>query len=257
MLEGMKALFDLPEDTKNKYVSPKPYRSYSGKCSIVPLHESFGIDDPHCLDAAQAFTNLLWPQGNPGFCETLRAMSSKMIELNFLLLKMIFESFGMESHYNSQFEDSTSLLRIMKYKVPPGGSSSDSAIGLVAHTDKNALTILCQNGVQGLEVQTKEGDWVQVVIPQDAFFVVVGDALKAWSNGRLHAARHRVMISGDKERYSCALFLIPKEGATIEVPDKLVDKEHPLLYRPFSFADYISYFVSKLSHDALETYAGI
>uniref|UniRef100_A0A2P2IIS0 Flavonol synthase/flavanone 3-hydroxylase n=1 Tax=Rhizophora mucronata TaxID=61149 RepID=A0A2P2IIS0_RHIMU len=92
---------------------------------------------------------------------------------------------------------------------------------------------------------------------EQSFFFGANGYTQAWSNGRLHAARHRVMISGDKERYSCALFLIPKEGATIEVPDKLVDKEHPLLYRPFSFADYISYFVSKLSHDALETYAGI
>lgn len=43
----------------------------------------------------------------------------------------------------------------------------------------------------------------------------------------------------------------------IEVPHELVDKEHPLLYRPFNYADYISYYVSKLSDDALEIYAGV
>ena len=81
--------------------------------------------------------------------------------------------------------------------------------------------------------------------------------LQAWSNGRLHAARHRVVISGDTDRYSCGLFSTPKEEAVIEVPDELVDKEHPLQYRPFNFSDYLSYFVSKLSDDALEIYAGI
>ena len=45
MLVAMKALFDLPEETKSKYQNPKPYRSYQGKCPMVPLHESFGIDD--------------------------------------------------------------------------------------------------------------------------------------------------------------------------------------------------------------------
>jgi len=50
---------------------------------------------------------------------------------------------------------------------------------------------------------------------------------------------------------------MPKEEAVVEVPDELVDKEHPLQYRPFNYSDYISYFVSKLSDDALEIYAGI
>lgn len=98
-----------------------------------------------------------------------------MLELNFFILKMIFESFGMEKNYDSHIEDSTSVFGVMKYKVPP---SSDSAIGLKAHTDKNSLTLLCQNEVQGLEVQTKDGDWAQVMIPQDAFMVIVGDTLK-------------------------------------------------------------------------------
>ncbi|KAJ8751647.1 hypothetical protein K2173_025806 [Erythroxylum novogranatense] len=255
MFRGMVAIFDLPEEIKNKYVSPKPYRSYLGKSSIAPFHQSFGVDDAHRLEAAQAFTNLMWPQGNPSFCETLTTLSSKMLELSLLILKMIFESFGLESQYESHIENSTSMFRVMKYEVPP--SSLDSAISLVAHTDKNAITILCDNGVPGLEVQTKDGKWAEVVIPQNSFFVIVGDALKAWSNGRLQAAKHRVVISGDKDRYSSGLFLIPKEEAMIEVPEELVDKDHPLLYRPFYFADYMSYYVSMLSDDALDIYAGI
>ncbi|KAJ6915504.1 hypothetical protein NC651_017489 [Populus alba x Populus x berolinensis] len=60
-----------------------------------------------------------------------------------------------------------------------------------------------KNEVQGLEVQTKNGDWAQVMVPENAFTAIVGDTVKAWSNGRLHAARHRVVISGDRDRYSC------------------------------------------------------
>lgn len=67
MLKAMKALFDLPEDIKQKHRSPKPYSSYSGNCSVIPLSQSFGIHDTTNLDAAQAFTNLMWPQGNPRF----------------------------------------------------------------------------------------------------------------------------------------------------------------------------------------------
>lgn len=70
MFEAMNTLFDLPEETKSKYVSSKPYRSYLGKSPTVPLHQSFGIDYEPGLDVdttAQAFTNLMWPQGNPSF----------------------------------------------------------------------------------------------------------------------------------------------------------------------------------------------
>ncbi|XVE63551.1 hypothetical protein DITRI_Ditri07aG0029300 [Diplodiscus trichospermus] len=255
MLVAMKALFDLPEETKSKYQNPKPYRSYQGKCPVVPLHESFGIDDAIRLEGAQEFTQLMWPQGNPAFCEILHSMSSKMLELNFTILKMIFESFGMEEkHYDALVRDSTSILRVMKYRIPP---REEENLGLVAHTDKNALTVLCQNEVQGLEIMTKDGHWVEVVVPRDAFIVIVGDALKAWSNGRLVAVKHRVVMKAKKERYSFGLFSVPKEGAMIEVPRELVDNEHPLLYRPFKFADYFSYFVSNISDDALEIYAGL
>ncbi|KAH7524730.1 hypothetical protein FEM48_Zijuj06G0150500 [Ziziphus jujuba var. spinosa] len=245
MLMATKALFDLPEDIKQKHRSSKPYCSYSGNCSVIPLSQSFGINDTTNLNAAQAFTNLI---------ETINSMSSKMLELNFIVLRMILESFGIEKYYDSQVANTANVFRLMKYKVPP---NDDAAIGLVPHTDKNILTLLFQNDVQGLEVLTKEGNWVQVEIPEGSFVVMVGDALKAWSNGRLYAARHRVTMRGDKERYSAGLFLLPKEEMVIEVPQEFIDKDHPLLYRPFKYADYLTYFVSNVSDDALEIYAGV
>ena len=84
----------------------------------------------------------------------------------------------MEKYYNSQKENSASVFRLMKYTVPP---SNDSAIGLVTHTDKNILTILCQNEVQGLEVLSKEGNWIRLNFCKDSFIVIIGDLLKVSS----------------------------------------------------------------------------
>lgn len=93
-----------------------------------------------------------------------------------MILKMVFESFGTdEKWYESHMEDRTSVFRMMKYKVPP---SDDSAIGLVPHTDKNTLTILCQNDVQGLEILTKDGQWVPMTVPSNALIVIAGDGIK-------------------------------------------------------------------------------
>ncbi|XP_071723489.1 probable 2-oxoglutarate-dependent dioxygenase AOP1 [Rutidosis leptorrhynchoides] len=255
MFVAMKSLFDLPEETKNKHQSPKPYRSYLGKCPYVPLYESFGIDT-----AAQDFTNLMWPQGNPKFCETFEKMSLKMQDLNFKIMKMICKSYGVGEQDRDMC--GTNVCRLMKYHVPPItgelDQSSTSNIGLLAHTDKNSLTILCQNEIQGLEILNKDGDWVPVVVPsQNSYIVIVGDALQAWSNGRLVAAKHRVVMRGDKERYSCGLFSIPKDGAIVEAPRQFVDDDHPLLYKRFNFSDFLSYFVSNHRDDALQVYAGV
>ncbi|KAI4316274.1 hypothetical protein L6164_024270 [Bauhinia variegata] len=258
MLIGMKTLFDLPEETKQKHISPKPYRSYNGKCPIIPLCQSFGIDDAHLPHIAHGFTNLMWPQGNPAFCETMSSMSCKMLELSSLILKMIVQGMGLPKHYISDVEGlkSSGNLRLIKYTVPR--NNQDSKQGLLPHTDKSSLSILCQvNEVQGLEVLSKQGKWIQINIPCGGFVVLVGDVLKAWSNGRLHAVTHRVMMNGDKDRYTIGLFALPEEEKKIEVPHELVDEEHPLRYQRFNYGDYFYYYASAPRDNALEVFAGV
>ncbi|KAK2399053.1 putative 2-oxoglutarate-dependent dioxygenase AOP1 [Trifolium repens] len=258
MLMGMKDLFELPEEIKRKHKSDVPYSSYNGDSPTIPLCQTFGIHDAPLEDNSLAFTNLMWPQGNPTFCETMKKMGTKMVELHSLILKMILDGYGLPKQYTSTIEELKyhSSFRFMKYKVPE--INKDCEIALVPHTDKNTLTILCQNEVQGLEVLTKENKWIQLDIPQEGCIVIVGDTLKAWSNGRLHAPTHRVTMCGDKERYSFGLFTNPKEKMKIEVPHELVDdKMHPLRYRSFNYGDYLDYFVSTLKENALEAFIGV
>lgn len=93
-------------------------------------------------------------------------------------MKMIVEGYGLPQHYISDVENmqSSSNSRLIKYKVPK--SNNDFNTALLSHTDKNALTILCQNEVQGLQVLSKTGKWIKLEIPQDGFVVIVGDTLK-------------------------------------------------------------------------------
>ncbi|RZC58728.1 hypothetical protein C5167_006029 [Papaver somniferum] len=60
----------------------------------------------------------------------------------------------------------------------------------------------------------------------------------AWSNGRMHATKHRVMVKGEKDSYM----------------DTLMD---PLLFLPFNCRDYILYLRANFYLDsALDTFAG-
>jgi len=75
---------------------------------------------------------------------------------------MIVEDYGIQQHYISDVEKmkSSSNSRLIKYKIPE--NNNDSNTGLVSHTDKNALTIICQNEVQGLQVLSKTDNWIEL-----------------------------------------------------------------------------------------------
>ncbi|KAM1473261.1 hypothetical protein ACFX2I_029414 [Malus domestica] len=83
MVTAMKALFDLPEETKHKHKIFKPYQSYEGRSPVIPLNESFGIDDACRLDAAQAFTNLI-VENNGGGEDIARSREEERAETTVL-----------------------------------------------------------------------------------------------------------------------------------------------------------------------------
>ncbi|MBA0638058.1 hypothetical protein Godav_029503 [Gossypium davidsonii] len=46
------------------------------------------------------------------------------------------------------------------------------------------------------------------------------------------------MMSGDKDRYSIAAFIIPNEGTIIKTPKEFIDDQHPRLFKDFDFMDF-------------------
>ncbi|WVZ19403.1 hypothetical protein V8G54_006725 [Vigna mungo] len=101
--------------------------------------------------------------------ETLKTMSLKMLELCFLVLKMIMEGYGLPQHYISANGENmiiTSFSRLIKYKVSE--SKNEYEIVLPSHTDDSVLTIVCQKDVPGLEVLSKTDKWIEVEIPMMA-----------------------------------------------------------------------------------------
>ncbi|PON66362.1 Oxoglutarate/iron-dependent dioxygenase [Parasponia andersonii] len=226
-----KELFDLPTDIKMKNISDKPYFGYIGKHALIPpLHESLGIANSTTLEAAQSFTNLMWPSSrNDHFCETVLSYARRVSEL---------EKMGVaEKYYDSHLGSTTFLLRLFKYRIP---EINESDIGCSVHTDKSFLTILHQNEVNGLEIETKDGDWIGFEPLPSSFLVMAGDAFLAWSNGRIYSAPHRVVMSGTKPRYSLGLFSY--HDGTIEIPHELIDEQHPLQFRSFDHYGLLNYF---------------
>ncbi|KAJ0976150.1 hypothetical protein J5N97_018115 [Dioscorea zingiberensis] len=197
----------------------------------------------------------MWPNGNDKFNETMILMSKKMIELSMIILNMLRNSYGIGLDIEEGNIDA--LFRMMKYSAP---MSNEPVGNISSHTDRNFITLLCQNEVEGLLFKTSDdGEWVKVNPDPGSFIVLVGDALRVWSNGRVHAPPHMVMTCGEKERLSCGLFLCPKGDQVVEPCHDLVDDEHPPLFKSFIFLDYLHYASENAfrADTVLDSFAGI
>ncbi|OWM82291.1 hypothetical protein CDL15_Pgr001865 [Punica granatum] len=236
MIGSLQEVFELSLEIKQRNISRRPFHGYMGQMPQLPLYESMGIDDANVHEKVDEVVSTLWPQGHPTFSKTTHSYSEKLLTLDQIIRRMILESLGLENHLEEHLSSAYYLLRLNKYKKPP---TAEAKSGINAHTDKSMLTILYQDQVGGLEVETKDGEWIGIKPSPESFIVMVGDSLYAWTNGRLRSPYHRVMISGSEARYSVGLFSMPKAGYIIKAPDKMVDEEHPLLFEPFDYYELI------------------
>lgn len=96
-------------------------------------------------------------------------------ELDRTVTRMIFESYNSEKYYDSYIGSTTYLLRLLKNRAP---LENEPNLGFIDHTDKSFTTILHQDSeVNGLEVETKDGEWITVEMSPSKFVVMAGDAL--------------------------------------------------------------------------------
>ncbi|KAF6166984.1 hypothetical protein GIB67_030677 [Kingdonia uniflora] len=253
----LKDLFNLPVEIKSRNLSEKFSLGYIGPSAMMPIFESIGIQDATELENIESFANLMWPKGNTSFCNTVHSLVKQQSELDQMVRRMVLESLGVEMYYKDHIESTDYDLRVNKYE----GTQTDKAeLGVISHIDKNVVTILNQNGVDGLEIQTKDGEWIRVKFSPNSFVVIIGYSLTAWTNGRLHPAHHRVIMTGKESRYSAGLFSIPKAGYMINAPEELVDEDHPLLFKPFDFFGLLMFARTEEGQRAkflLETYCGV
>ncbi|KAG4129498.1 hypothetical protein ERO13_D09G084500v2 [Gossypium hirsutum] len=253
VFESLKELFELPLETKMKNVSENPSHAYISPHPSAPLYESIGIEDPDIGENVESLANSFWPHGNTSF-RFIGLMVEQLSELDRVVRRMILESFGIEKYMEEHMNSTKYLLRAMKYKPP---NTSEKKLGSRDHTDKNIVTVLCQ-GIQGLEIQLKNGEWITA--KPHSLTVFIGDSLFAWLNGRLHTPYHRVMMKGNEPRYSFGLFSNPKKGYIIKAPEELVDEEHPLMFKPFDFHDFLRFFHSdaaRKSQSAFHTFCAL
>ncbi|WCJ43621.1 2-oxoglutarate (2OG) and Fe(II)-dependent oxygenase superfamily protein [Euphorbia peplus] len=238
ILEAANEFFNLPDEIKTKLKHNLRSHDYVISSSI----SSYAcIGDAINKQECQNFTHLMWPNGNQHFCETVHANAMLFGEVQELVVKMLFESYGFDKDYIISHLKSTKYrMHILQYE---GSNQAETNMACMDHTDKSFLSILHQN-VKGLEVRLNDGEddhWISYQpSSHSSFIVLAGDGFMGWSNDRIKSCYHRVMLKGEEVRYSIGFFGFI-EGM-IKVPKELIDEEHPLKYKPFNHQEYLKFF---------------
>ncbi|HCH2585013.1 2OG-Fe(II) oxygenase [Vibrio parahaemolyticus] len=110
------------------------------------------------------------------------------------------------------------LLRVLHYP-PMTGEEEPGAIRAAAHEDINLLTVLPAANEPGLQVMSKDGEWIDVPCDFGNLIINIGDMLQEASGGYFPSTTHRVInptgARQEKSRISLPLFLHPKPDTVL------------------------------------------
>ena len=175
-----------------------------------------------------------WPKLE-NFKEVLEKYTFNMTKLGRNLMRLALLSSGVKDLSVMQSLDTPTIwLRLLHY--PPISKNSPSDLyGSAPHTDFGCLTILAQDDIGGLQVQTREGEWIDVPKLEGSFVVNVGDMLSRYTNGLLRSTPHRVINKSGKERFSCPFFFDPHTNAVVQ-PLKGTGKPK---FSPINFGEFL------------------
>ncbi len=174
-----------------------------------------------------------------GFQELVETHYWDMIELGKTILKGLAIALKLEPHYfDSSFTEPLSVLRFIHYPSIEK-KSDDKQIGAGAHTDYGCITILYQDTVGGLQVQDKQGEWLDATPVENSFVINIGDMMARWSNDRYTSTPHRVVNPSGAERYSMPFFVEPNFDTSIKALQGCFDDNNPAKYQEIAAGDYL------------------
>lgn len=178
------------------------------------------------------------PAFNPTFVKAYRAFEKS----GRALLQAIALYLGLDEHYfDKHIHNGNSILRAIHY--PPITQEPKSAIRAEQHEDINLITLLVGASADGLQILSKQNEWVPVTSLPEQIVVNVGDMLQRLTNNRLKSTTHRVVNPPrdmwGTSRFSIPFFLHPKGEMSLACLEGCVDAKHPKAYPDATAGEYL------------------
>jgi isopenicillin N synthase-like dioxygenase len=182
-----------------------------------------------------------WPDNLDGFKEAVLAYSDAMEKLALRLLPLYSIALDMPANFFAGvFTEPTYTLRMSHY--PPQDVVEENEFGLAPHTDTSFMTMLAQNEIPGLAIRLPNGRWIDAPAMPGSFLVNGGDLLRRWTNDRFLATPHRVTNRSGQERYAIPFFVDCDYDHVMTCLPTCQDADHPALYPPITYPDYMTWF---------------
>lgn len=217
-------LFALPTVDKAQFEDPSigRQRGYTGfgvekakDRSVGDLKEFWQVGPDLAADHPSTVSGEIptnrFPTHPPHVAPVLRELFRTQRAFAEELLVAIGEFLGYDEGYcRGMIRDGNSVLRVIHY--PDVEGAVPGAVRAAEHEDINLLTVLPVSTKPGLELLTREGEWVGVETPPGVMVCDTGDMMQLLTGGRMPATTHRVVNpdGADGGRMSMPFFLHPR-----------------------------------------------
>lgn len=253
LYEYVQQFFSLPLEQKSNYEVPglagqRGYTSFGrehAKGSDAPdLKEFFQygqiVEDKDAIKSE--YPDNVSVEQVKGFNETLFSAYRNFEISGRALLQAIALYLGLdENYFDDYIHNGNSILRCIHY--PPITHEPKSAIRAEQHEDINLITLLVGASADGLQILTKQNEWVGVTSLPEQIVVNVGDMLQRLTNNKLRSTTHRVVNPSrdlwHTSRFSMPFFLHPRSEMSLASLNSCIDDQHPKAYPNVTAGEYL------------------
>lgn len=179
-------------------------------------------------EARTHFTANNWPESGDQFREAIEEYYQCMERLANTLLSILEAALRLEPGcLCCHMQKHTSILTLNHF--PEEQLRGEVGTRIAAHTDVSMITIVAQDGKDGLQMKSiKDDSWTGVPAEQGCLVVNIGDCLMDWTAGKAVSTVHRVAhsvntssappeeMSVSSERLSIAYFVTPEYDAPMD-----------------------------------------
>lgn len=146
-----------------------------------------------------------------------------------------------ESYFDHWAKNGNSILRPIHY--PPIQEEPKGAVRAGAHGDINLITLLMGASSGGLQVQRKDGEWIDAIPNEDELVINVGDMLERHTNNKLRSTIHRVANppkeDWDNPRYSIPFFMHPRSEMPLDCLEECISEDNPKHYEDITAGEFL------------------
>jgi isopenicillin N synthase-like dioxygenase len=252
--------FALPHRTKSAHaVSPLGGRGWLGPDAEANANSEGGQGPPDLKESltygAERPTGIAevdrawfrpnpWPTEVAGLAEALTGHIVVMHDLADRLMSICAVALGRDADFFCAATDHPTYTFNVNWYPPLThvGGAAPGQFRIGPHTDFGTVTILDREpGAGGLQVFTRDGEWVDAPFHPEALTVNVGDLLARWSGDRWRSARHRVLpppaSAPEEDLVSLVFFYETNHDALIEsMPAPTGVRQYP----PVTAGDYLT-----------------